>query len=996
MLQHLLHHIDSTAKFGFEESIQRDQVWQSQFETKASVFEDFFDLSPSASFNLHPVETSILSEFPKWSQRLLSEETGKNVTIGHLCQRDHVFSILTESQSLDRFDEDIMQAFDFIRAGSSHFLDLQHLTQVLGEQDTALKLRCMLCTPDIVRHDAHSVTRSWFMYSYFSPIMERELQTKIKTILHTSRTAVMFARPKRVTDDETPSKFLKLLSTLHNKRNLIAEKCLWSTGSLEVMRKCRVQDTRRSNISNQRSYILREAKHRELFPSLENSYTGGGATMLGLDRHADELLRSYSSKTEAFLPLKVNVCEISRKDMRREIGMQAKPLLSHEKEIIEKLNTFDIIKRNPCVWLSAKILKIGAKPADAVSAQDCDTNGRSRAEHQTDSESTSQESLLDNILPSEGEDAVEDLIVPDLCGKPESCTGTRKVNIPQESIAKKLPLISRKNSKSQKDNLRLRVPESFVCSMWSVRAAEYCVVQMPRGTILLPPCLSALPTLCIVIYSHLANQLQDQRIAIICDAEADVSRGLHAYLENSFGRKVSIEIISRGSFSKEPRFASVNEYTAQVFILDSFDFSLPSRVSLLLILICQPHLFDSQTSFKSPYGQHLINPDWRHLSSILIAPLDSWVLFSEYVKRAEQISLELDMSAVLFIPEYDLVHHSVLLAKPRTLFLVPLSDASELVSVIDTHSSPILTRLRNFLNNAQIACCSLSNNSMFVPQLRDISVFLLRHCLEDQNRNIEAKTRADLETAYFLRQARSYALYDGFDVASAFLAHCVSEMSSKKTATLREVMKKVEYITAERTTAERDHPIIRPVMDHIRKARIAFRTEAPSLFSLHRRHAFRPLIIANSTETVDGFRRGTMKAKLILEAGERDLAVCWVNDLASLREKQGVNGYGKKVLERMELFSHIYHIIGDRDTSHPDIQLPAQILQLVHAGRTRLITVAVDERRKMEPTWTANEGSYSVMKKYLGDQRILAGMGTGNALCGLKWDTVQYMMSSLW
>lgn len=995
VLHHLLPQKESQSKFSLKESNNRDlHVWRHQFETAPSVFEEFIDLSASASYNVHSMKSLLLSEFPRWSKQLLSEDPRSKMVFRYRFQSNLSPPGSTESQCLYRFDEDILLALDLMRAESPHFLDLQHFRRELAKENTAQKLRDVLRTPDVVRHELGSVPRPWCKYSCLTPIMARELQTATNTILHVNGTCATFPRPKKVIDHEIPLQFVELLSSLRSNHTLVAEQCLWSSASREVMRKCHVQNTRRGNTSNQRSHILRETRHRELFLPLPNPLTASGTTMLGLDKHTNELLRSYCSRAQTFLPLKVNVYETRPEAMRGEISTNVKTPSSQEKNIFDKLNTFDIIKRTPNLCLSTKILKIGARIRDDDSRQHYSTKRKSGAEPYSDGESTSQESLLDNILPSDNED-MEELGAQHFRGEPESCTGTRKVNTPQESITRELSFIPLQNNEAEKGNVRLRVPEDFVCPMWSVRLAEFCFVQMPRGTILLPPCLSALPTLCIVMYSHLTNQLQDQRIAIICDAEAGVSRCLHAYLENSFGRKVSIEIISRGCFSKEPRFASVEEYTAQVFILDSFDFSLPPRVSLLLILICQPHLFDSQTLLEPCSAQHIINPDWRHLPSILIAPLDSWVLFSSYVKRAEQISLQLDMSTVLFVPEYDDVHHSVLLTKPRGLFLVPLNDASELVSVIDTHGSSVLNRLRKYIHEPQMATSNSRTHPMFDSSLRDISVSLLRFCLENQTGNIGTEIRADLETVYYLRQARSYALYDGVDVASAFLAHCVAEMSSEDT-TLIGVMKKVELITATRITTEHDHPIIRPVIDHIRKARLAFNSEAPSLFSIHRRHAFRPLIIANSTETVDGFRRGKINAKLILEAEDTDLAVCWANDLASLREKKILNGYEKKVLDQMESFSHIYHILGDRDDRHPDLQLPTQIVQLVHAGRTRLIIVAVDERRQMEPTWRANEVSYSVMKKYIGDQRILAGMGRGEAFWDLKWDTVQYMMNSLW
>ncbi|KAI0563007.1 hypothetical protein FGB62_48g126 [Gracilaria domingensis] len=784
--------------------------------------------------------------------------------------------------------------------------------------------------------------------------------------------------PKSISTSGKASYISDLLHSLRQSSKVRRAPTLWSSGPREVMRKCQLEGMILSQGFGKGGALLQMTTARDtLFFS--NPTTKGEIVMF--EKEADALLRTFARNSRSMLSPFVDLCEGLEFSLRQEANCDMQSVISPEK-LLDQYYDFDVLKRSQNDTLKEHIPKSGTKcttkPSHSVLAKQQYMDG----EEDRNEDNTSQESALNDILTSDDDDQ------PDV--------------EPQQIVAQKKPTFQHMKSNEEREETvkpiaeassqapqRVRVPENLMCSPWSLKLAEHCVARMPRGTILLPPCLSALPSLCVIINTHLSSRLRDKRVAIICESESDISIGLSSYLEHSFSCKTSVEVVKRWNFPNEPRYPSLNGCTAQILILDSFEFSLPVGVSLLLILVCEPRLICSTPQPRFRPRLSSINPEWPHLESILIAPIDCWVPLSAYIQAAERLSLKLKTNAVVFVADYDDIHTSVLLAKPRALFLVPLEEASELISVIDSHTSASLVELRDILSSAKPVGWNAD-----AQRLQDLSVSFLRSMLEDELIERNTETYRDLETVYYLRQARSYALYDGFDVAIAFLLHCRDELQQGTSRLLQNVMREVCTIETKNPTDYGHHPVVSPVAAHMKRMRDTFRQEPPSLSLTHRRTAFLPLIIADSRETVDGFRRGRTKAKLLFEAGERDIAICWLSDLVSIRFDKPIQE--KRVLDRLEEFTHIYHVIDGRESTHSESKFPPSILQLVHAGRTRLITVVVDERRDIESLWTNSHKMYDTMRKHIGDQSRFSGIGGHRTLREMKWEVVTRMLGSLW
>ncbi|CAN8062159.1 unnamed protein product [Agarophyton chilense] len=778
----------------------------------------------------------------------------------------------------------------------------------------------------------------------------------------------------------------ELLHSLHQQVKIRRVTALWSSGSREVMRKCRLGESILLRVFESRPILVEMTKGSNLFPVTQRT-SGNG--IFGFERGPDTILRTLAMKSKSFLPLFVDLTEALRFVFHLEEKQRIQPLKSFEKRL-DQHHGYDVFSRNQSTTLTERINIAGAihvsVPSDNISSKD-------EFEHlkeERDGENTSHESALNDILTSD-EDQEEPEPNPAIAfvqpepKQHEKIVGTRK----KEYIANE-DVFEGKSNERNPQKIRLRVPENLMCSPWALRLAERCIAKMPRGAILLPPCLSVLPSLCVIISTYLSDRLQDQRVAVVCEADSDISSGLSSYLEYSFAYKTSVEIVKRWNLPDEPRYAPLHGFTAQILILDSFEFSLPAGVSLLLVLVCEPRIICSQLQLSVRQQRYSVNPEWPRLASILIAPIDCWIPFPSYIDRAKRLSLELKTNTVMFMADYDDVHVSVLLAKPRTLFLAPLKEAAELISAIDCHSSEALGKLRRLFRKVRPGWRNEGTN-----RLSDFSVSFLRSILENQLVERNSETYCDLESVYYLRQARSYALCDGFEVAMAFLSHCGEELHQNNSGWLQKVMKQAEAIDP-RIISSDDHPIVSPVAAHMRKTKETCKKEPPSLSSTHRREAFLPLIVADSREVVDGFRRGCTKAKLLLEAGDQDIAVCWSYDLVSISNGKTKSIQQTEVIERLKGFTHIYHIVDDRENNHSELQFPPGIMQLVHAGRTRLITVVVDERREFESIWRNSNNTYDTLRKHIGDLSRLSGFKGVDTLKEINWEAMTRMLNSLW
>eukprot|EP00178_Gracilaria_changii_P013720 TRINITY_DN386_c0_g2_i1.p1 TRINITY_DN386_c0_g2~~TRINITY_DN386_c0_g2_i1.p1 ORF type:complete len:999 (+),score=98.51 TRINITY_DN386_c0_g2_i1:54-3050(+) len=780
----------------------------------------------------------------------------------------------------------------------------------------------------------------------------------------------------------------KLLHCFLRQRNKLGRlKAFWGSGPQGVLRRCHLHETILLRGFENRIAILDMTTKREYLSSWDIQSEG-----LHEFEQADKLLRNISKRFRGFLPLSVDLSEGLRHISREETRRLMSPIVPFQK-LLDQHNDYDIPDRDQSCTLNEYVTKTGARHVDNQSYVIPIDKEYINIQVEGNGDNTSQESILNDILMSD-EDDPEPEPEPTMVGAQEELMlyHLKQTETREKVMKSKTNALETRKGDVESQKVRLRVPDNLMCSSWCLRLARHCVATMPRGTLILPPCLSVLPSLCIIINTHLSSPLQDQRVAIICESKSDISRGLSSYLDHCFACKTSVEVIRRWNFPYEPRYPPISGCTAQILILDSFDFSLPSGVSLLLVLVCEPRIFRSRHEAGFKHRLYAVNPEWPLLTSILIAPFDCWIPFPAYIDTAERLSVELRMKTVMFVSDYDDVHFSVLLAKPRAMFLVPLKEASQLISVIDSHSSPALAKLRKFFSEARPGCW----NNVGDQSLTELSISFLKSILEDRRLKRNSETYRNLETVYYLRQARSYALYDGFDVAMAFLSQCSEEMQPDTSQPLQKVMKEAEAIDVQVSNSSKDHPIVSPVVAHMKRMQVAFEKEPPSLSSIHRRVVFLPLIVADSREAVDGFRRGRSSAKLLFEADERDIAICWLSDLISISSGHGKRDQQKRVLDKLKEFTHIYHIMDGRENVHSESKFPPCVMQLVHAGRTRLITVVVDEQRDIESTWTSSHKMYDTMRKHIGDQSRFSGFGGVHTLREMGWEVVNHIMRSLW
>lgn len=512
----------------------------------------------------------------------------------------------------------------------------------------------------------------------------------------------------------------------------------------------------------------------------------------------------------------------------------------------------------------------------------------------------------------------------------------------------------------QNKNTSLEPLSDFICSPWSLKVAEFCIRKMRRGVVFLPPPLSSFPILALVVHSFISITLCDNRVLIVCESETDMASALQRYLNFLFDEHVSVEMIRRCQYARFPTQASLAKTLARIVILDSFNFAVTPGFSQLLIL--GPGTCSLSSLAHAPRGREYSIPNstdsWAAIPSILILPYHTCNPVHNFLSRATKLATAFGIDEVLFIDDVDDVHLSVLLSRPDFIFLVPTRETLEIVSIFETHASsffPIYNTAFDQVRIGSVYHCSIES-------LNDVKLDFLEECLSKKWVRA-SKEREAFEILFALKQARSYALHDGRQTAVDYLSHNIRTASQGAIVILEPLLFEIqEANNSELQLHDTPHPMAAALKKLLKMMQKQIINEAPSLRSVHRRERFRPMIISSSKENNDCLLKAIPGAYDVFDTSEGLVAICenrHVCTAESINPK--ASEHEKVVLKKLKEFSHVIHVLGDRTTATSCEPLPPELLENVHAGKTRLITVAVDESRTLEQLWRQNELLYSTM-----------------------------------
>lgn len=528
--------------------------------------------------------------------------------------------------------------------------------------------------------------------------------------------------------------------------------------------------------------------------------------------------------------------------------------------------------------------------------------------------------------------------------------------------------------------VEFHTPHNAMCSPWSLKVAEFCIRVMKRGTVFLPPPLSILPSLAAIAHSYTSASLCDYRVLIVCEANTQMISTLQGYLDSIYDGTISIEIVRRRDRESYPTLASLSFTLARVVIIDSFDFDIIPDFAVLLIL--GP---GTQSLFSVAEGPPIHNrgvpshlSSWTAIPSILILPYHQCNGVESYLSRATLLASLLGIDEALVVDESDDVLISALLSRPDFIFLVPSREVFEFLGILEIHASDYLPVYNRLLQQNQ----GFFHTKLEANRLSDIRLDIIEAILlaGDHERQ---KLDDALGILLALRQTRSYALQDGNRIAVEFLKHYVQEVSASSSDVFQPLFDKVQEKGLINTDVDKGfHPMTFPLKKSLDEMGLAMRKEAPSLRRVHRHHVFRPLIITNSSEACDAFLKEIPGAVDICEAQDEEVGICVSRDLqANGGRKQTLDGYARNAREAIPEFSHVLHILDDRKPVAPAEVLPPELLQSAICGKTRLVTVAVDESRSLDIAWRRNESNYSrICKAARRAEQLIRGTKDGNLL----------------
>lgn len=731
---------------------------------------------------------------------------------------------------------------------------------------------------------------------------------------------------------------------------------LWCQGSKEMLRKsrCRREQLLQHNVLISPVLFALVSSQKRSFPMLQLP------DIFGCVEETFDALKSMGRTKRMVSRRWLKFARAVRQEVDEDSRLD---LETHLKLIREKINTYDPPRRRLLVTCTELIRSVyECTQRDTFQAQ----HSMSRTEEdnipEESEESALEMNLYEFVNPHLALGVLVELDNENKCRKRlPSKIQTATAHQPAMRIAPQPNGETHKEDRGQEDvnrkkKMQLRAPGDLVCPGWSLKLAARCLFDLRRGIVFLPPPLSALPTIAVIVYSYLSESHADNRVIIICHGSAETKAKVCSYLKFTFAGQYSIDSIRRMDFEEFPRVAPLTKSIARVVILDSFEFSSSSDFSVLLVLgPGTASIFNvgmqnaEQDDFSAPPLSH-----WALTPSVLIFPQHPFGSIRRYGAHCVELSQGLNVQEALFVDEQDDVEHCLLLSRPDFLFLVPTREVSELLVVLETHASSHLPSYQGLLNRNK----DIRHSQPHVRCLREVSIQLLEDILTDGENEEVAASIGSLEALFCLRQARSYALCDGFDTAVDYIVHYGNRASSTVLNYIHAFLQDVgRSADSAAQTDTQPHPMIGALQRVIQKMEEDLHNHPPSLRSIHRREKFRPLIVSSSKESFDGFMSGIRNSAEVLEAQDSDVAVCELRHVTC--QKEGKDAMLEaETREKLIEFSHVFHVMDDRNRDTASSFLPPHLMQCIFAGRTHLLTVAVDESRELERIWNRNEKLY--------------------------------------
>lgn len=245
---------------------------------------------------------------------------------------------------------------------------------------------------------------------------------------------------------------------------------------------------------------------------------------------------------------------------------------------------------------------------------------------------------------------------------------------------------------------------------------------------------------------------------------------------------------------------------------------------------------------------------------------------------------------------------------------------------------------------------------------------------------------------YDLRQARSYALHDGLGIAISFIEGFQRRNHSRSDLWSR-ILQRVQQILGRTMKNGRRYAMGDVLERAFRKTHLEMAEEAPSIRGIHRRDMFVPLVVTDSIEACEKLRQQQITTTSIISTPQNAL-----NRPVTIVHRCEVSESGNKVVScqmmgTLNEASHVFHVTDDRADSVPDNGLMVQLLQNVFCGRTRLISVCVDEFGIVGGVW--QENSELFMKVDAAIWEMVEKSEGQNLICNAEVDVIERVATEL-
>lgn len=511
----------------------------------------------------------------------------------------------------------------------------------------------------------------------------------------------------------------------------------------------------------------------------------------------------------------------------------------------------------------------------------------------------------------------------------------------------------------------LKTPECLVTSHLLIQVAKACLDQK-RCAILLPPPLSMLPSICILVMTYLEDKNQDHRVLVYCDGSAHSESEVRRYMQTTLGSQHLLN-----SDIGETRSLLATRTARVIVCRDSTDLGgVDMSFSLVVILKelsrqCSLHMCRSN-------GRKCLNDlkqggVFRSALSVLICASPNISDFQEMCSALEVYSKSFEIERVIAYScsAMDTAPNLLQMATPDVVHIAPPPKIKSALCIFDTAAEQCL---RQYWNREKESADDQLFPGLAEMSLKEMHREMRRVMDEIENGRIsvEESTLPDLITLNVLKRAAMFMLNDGLGVALEFLHQAAQNCSIEAfRGCIANVILEIQccHGSTQSDCNDIDESIswkLDIIESLANEEKLRMTTESLKLSATRIQKRFVPLVILDSGTAARNIHALLANSKTLEDSCKDDemsseqgsaIYVSFIDQLET-----AASSFSSSV-GLFSTFSHVFHVSTEGFCGKMS-ELPVALQQLIHAGALKAIEVPLGISHRLRTQHSATNSIF--------------------------------------